>query len=161
MDAGFDWIAQHGYAAIFLLLMLGIVGLPLPDEALLMFVGYLTLKGELAWGPSLGGILWNSMRHQPQLCCWAVCGTAGHPTATGRAAHDSGSGDDRAAVGAAMGNIRLADDLFCPRHQARRCLHRRHLQAFLWSLCAIRVRRSLAMVGELYCTGHGRGTGTP
>lgn len=54
MDAGFDWITKYGYAAIFLLLMLGIVGLPVPDEALLTFVGYLSFKGELSFGPSLG-----------------------------------------------------------------------------------------------------------
>jgi membrane protein DedA with SNARE-associated domain len=54
MDAGFDWITRYGYAAIFLLLMLGIVGLPVPDEALLTFVGYLNFKGDLVLGPSVG-----------------------------------------------------------------------------------------------------------
>jgi membrane protein DedA with SNARE-associated domain len=53
MDAGFDYITRYGYAGIFLLLMLGIVGLPVPDEALLTFVGYLSFKGELAFVPSL------------------------------------------------------------------------------------------------------------
>ena len=47
MDTGFDWIVRHGYGAIFVLLMLGIVGLPVPDETLLVFAGYLSFKGTL------------------------------------------------------------------------------------------------------------------
>src|SRR5689334_18311888 len=42
------WIAQYGYAAIFFLLVLGIVGLPVPDETLLTFTGYLVFKGTLS-----------------------------------------------------------------------------------------------------------------
>jgi membrane protein DedA with SNARE-associated domain len=42
------WITQYGYAAIFLLLVLGIVGLPVPDETLLTFTGYLIYKGHLS-----------------------------------------------------------------------------------------------------------------
>ncbi|HET6674106.1 MAG TPA: DedA family protein [Nitrospiraceae bacterium] len=53
MDAGFEWITRYGYAGIFLLLMLGIVGLPVPDETLLTFVGYLAFKGNLALLPSV------------------------------------------------------------------------------------------------------------
>ena len=53
MDAGFEWITQYGYAGIFLLLMLGIVGLPVPDETLLTFVGYLSFQGKLALLPSV------------------------------------------------------------------------------------------------------------
>jgi len=34
-------ISQYGYYAIFSLLALGIIGLPVPDEVLLTFVGYL------------------------------------------------------------------------------------------------------------------------
>lgn len=45
------WITQYGYAAIFSLLVLGIVGLPVPDETLLTFTGYLIYKGHLS--PSL------------------------------------------------------------------------------------------------------------
>ena len=41
------WITQYGYLAIFLLLVLGIVGLPVPDETLLTFTGYLVFKGHL------------------------------------------------------------------------------------------------------------------
>jgi membrane protein DedA with SNARE-associated domain len=42
------WITQYGYLAIFLLLVCGIVGLPIPDETLLTFSGYLVFKGHLA-----------------------------------------------------------------------------------------------------------------
>ncbi|HUK19439.1 MAG TPA: DedA family protein [Bryobacteraceae bacterium] len=40
-----QWIAEYGYAAIIGLLMLGIVGLPVPDETLLTFTGYLVFRG--------------------------------------------------------------------------------------------------------------------
>ena len=36
-----DWITHYGYFGLFTLLMLGIVGLPVPDETLLTFCGYL------------------------------------------------------------------------------------------------------------------------
>ena len=39
------WITEYGYAAIVALLMLGIVGLPVPDETLLTFTGYLVFRG--------------------------------------------------------------------------------------------------------------------
>lgn len=42
------WIAQYGYAGLFTLLLLGIVGLPVPDETLLAYAGYLIGNGELA-----------------------------------------------------------------------------------------------------------------
>jgi len=47
MDTVFVWISQYGYAALFLLLMLGIAGLPIPDETLLTFCGYLIWRGRL------------------------------------------------------------------------------------------------------------------
>ncbi len=51
MDLFFGWIAHYGYLALFTLLMLGIVGLPVPDETLLMFAGYLAFKQELSVVP--------------------------------------------------------------------------------------------------------------
>jgi membrane protein DedA with SNARE-associated domain len=59
MDAVFTWITTYGYGAIFLLLMLGIVGLPIPDETILVFCGYLISKGTLkplpAWLTAVAG----------------------------------------------------------------------------------------------------------
>ena len=47
MEAVYSWISHHGYSALPVLLMLGIVGLPIPDETLLVFCGYLIWKGRL------------------------------------------------------------------------------------------------------------------
>jgi len=41
------WISSYGYFGIFSLLLLGIVGLPVPDETLLVFSGYLIFRGIL------------------------------------------------------------------------------------------------------------------
>jgi membrane protein DedA with SNARE-associated domain len=55
------WITQYGYFAIFLLLVCGIVGLPVPDETLLTFTGFLVYKGNfslpLAFAAALAGSL--------------------------------------------------------------------------------------------------------
>jgi len=42
------WITQYGYLAIFFLLVFGIIGLPIPDETLLTFTGYLVYRGNLS-----------------------------------------------------------------------------------------------------------------
>jgi membrane protein DedA with SNARE-associated domain len=47
VEAVLGWVAHYGYVAILGLLMLGIVGAPIPDETLLMFAGYLIFKQEL------------------------------------------------------------------------------------------------------------------
>jgi len=47
MEAVFRWVSNYGYAGLFSLLILGIVGLPVPDETLLVFSGYLIFKGRL------------------------------------------------------------------------------------------------------------------
>jgi membrane protein DedA with SNARE-associated domain len=47
MEFMFHWVTQYGYVGIFALLMLGIVGVPVPDETLLVFTGYLIFKQEL------------------------------------------------------------------------------------------------------------------
>jgi membrane protein DedA with SNARE-associated domain len=51
------WIAQYGYAALFCLLMLGIVGLPVPDETLLTFTGYLIYSHQLRPAPAAATVL--------------------------------------------------------------------------------------------------------
>src|SRR6266540_5084458 len=48
----FHWISQNGYPAIFFLLVLGIVGLPVPDETLLTFTGYLVFANHLHLFPA-------------------------------------------------------------------------------------------------------------
>jgi membrane protein DedA with SNARE-associated domain len=59
-----DWILRYGYLGLFALLMFGIAGLPIPDETLLMFSGYLMSTGRLnplltflvGFGGSVSGI---------------------------------------------------------------------------------------------------------
>ena len=59
-----NWVSVYGPPALFVLLMLGIVGLPIPDETLLVFSGYLIYKGTMnpattwlfAFGGSICGI---------------------------------------------------------------------------------------------------------
>ncbi len=60
MEPAFTWIASYGYVAIFGLLVLGIVGVPVPDEALLTFVGYLNSRGELTLPPSMASAFLGS-----------------------------------------------------------------------------------------------------
>ncbi len=49
MELATHWISEYGYFGIFSLLVLGIVGLPVPDETLLVFAGYLIFRGHLNW----------------------------------------------------------------------------------------------------------------
>ncbi len=48
MEAVFGWVATYGDGALFGLLILGIVGVPIPDETLLVFCGYLISRGHLS-----------------------------------------------------------------------------------------------------------------
>jgi membrane protein DedA with SNARE-associated domain len=52
-------ISQYGYPGLFAALMFGIVGLPIPDETLLVFFGYLVSKGTmhilLTWLTAVAG----------------------------------------------------------------------------------------------------------
>ena len=41
------WVSDYGYLAIFVAMMFGIVGLPIPDETLLVFSGYLSTTAHL------------------------------------------------------------------------------------------------------------------
>jgi membrane protein DedA with SNARE-associated domain len=47
-----NWISHYGYAGLFTLLTLGVLGLPVPDEILLVYAGYLIYKGDLSAGPT-------------------------------------------------------------------------------------------------------------
>jgi membrane protein DedA with SNARE-associated domain len=55
------WISQYGYGGIFVLLLLGIVGLPIPDETLLIFTGYLVHKGSLRLFPAVAAACLGSL----------------------------------------------------------------------------------------------------
>lgn len=48
-----NWIIQYGYIGLFCLLMLGIVGVPFPDELAMTCAGYLIFKGYLQPGPTI------------------------------------------------------------------------------------------------------------
>lgn len=55
------WIAQYGYTAIFCLLVMGIVGLPVPDETLLTFAGYMVYSGHFSLAPAYATALAGSL----------------------------------------------------------------------------------------------------
>jgi membrane protein DedA with SNARE-associated domain len=56
-----QWISQYGYAGIVLLMMFGIIGVPIPDEVLLTFSGYLVFKGELSFAPTIASAFSGSI----------------------------------------------------------------------------------------------------
>ncbi len=47
------WLSHYGYLGLFSLLMLGIVGVPVPEETLLTFAGVLVYRGHLDLVPTL------------------------------------------------------------------------------------------------------------
>jgi membrane protein DedA with SNARE-associated domain len=47
------WLAKYSYLALYILLMTGIIGLPIPDETILAFSGYLINQKELILVPTL------------------------------------------------------------------------------------------------------------
>ncbi len=59
-EAAFHWISQYGYAGIFSLLVFGIVGLPVPDEWLLTFSGYLVSRHTLIFLPTFAAAFLGS-----------------------------------------------------------------------------------------------------
>jgi len=60
-SAVLQWVATYGYFAIFGLLVLGIVGIPVPDEFLLTGCGFLIYRGELHALPAFTSALGGSM----------------------------------------------------------------------------------------------------
>jgi len=52
-EVAIQWVSQHGYVGIFSLLVLGIVGLPVPDEWLLTLSGYFVFNHTFRLGPTL------------------------------------------------------------------------------------------------------------
>ena len=61
LDNVLQWIATYGYAGIFFLLILGIVGLPVPDETLMTYTGFLVYKGTLNFAPALAAAYFGSV----------------------------------------------------------------------------------------------------
>jgi membrane protein DedA with SNARE-associated domain len=47
METISQWVTQYGYAAIFVLQALSIIGVPFPDETTLVFFGYLVFRQNL------------------------------------------------------------------------------------------------------------------
>ena len=68
-------MATYGYAAIFLLLVLGIVGVPVPDEFLLTGCGFLIYQGHLHAVPTFFSALAGSM--SGITCSYVIGRTAG------------------------------------------------------------------------------------
>ena len=62
MDHVLHWVSTYGYGAVFGCLVLGIVGLPIPDEWMLVFTGYL---------------IWRGRFHPVLAVLVAFCGSAG------------------------------------------------------------------------------------
>jgi membrane protein DedA with SNARE-associated domain len=55
------YIAEYGYLALFSLFFLGILGMPLPEETLLVFSGFLVSSGELRYGPTFLACFFGSI----------------------------------------------------------------------------------------------------
>ncbi|WP_033541230.1 DedA family protein [Planococcus sp. CAU13] len=53
METILPFLSDYGYAAIYMLLTLGIIGLPIPDEVLMTTVGYLTSIGTMKFSYAL------------------------------------------------------------------------------------------------------------
>ncbi len=56
-----QWIASHGYGVIFVLFALGIFGLPLPNDWLLAYLGYLVYKGRLLPAPTVAAAVLGAL----------------------------------------------------------------------------------------------------
>lgn len=56
-----EWLLLYGAPILFMLLVLGIVGLPIPDETLLTLTGWLVAKGKLAASPMIAAAIAGSI----------------------------------------------------------------------------------------------------
>jgi membrane protein DedA with SNARE-associated domain len=55
------WLLKYGLAAVFFLLALGIIGLPIPDETIIVFAGALVAKGKMQLVPTLLAVYGGAM----------------------------------------------------------------------------------------------------
>jgi membrane protein DedA with SNARE-associated domain len=67
-EGALQFVTNYGYIALFLALILGLVGLPVPDEILLTYAGFLIAQGRLELIPTvivcaIGSILGMSMSY--------------------------------------------------------------------------------------------------
>lgn len=53
MEFAKEFIGQYGYFAIYGLLALGVIGMPIPDEVMMTFVGYLASISVLNYSVSI------------------------------------------------------------------------------------------------------------
>src|SRR5262245_16285904 len=60
-EAAVHWVTQHGYAGIFSLLVLGVVGLPIPDEWVLTLAGYFVFNRTFRLAPTLAAAFLGSI----------------------------------------------------------------------------------------------------
>ena len=61
LHALLQWVASYGVFALFGLLLLGVFGLPVPDETLLTFAGVLVRQGQLHFVPTYVAAALGSM----------------------------------------------------------------------------------------------------
>lgn len=61
MEHALEWISHYGYIGLFFALLLGIAGLPIPDETLLVFYGYLIATGHLSAAPAFASAMLGSI----------------------------------------------------------------------------------------------------
>jgi membrane protein DedA with SNARE-associated domain len=59
-EAAMHWVSAHGYVGVFSLLVLGIVGLPIPDEWLLTLSGYFIFNHTFKLVPTLAAAFLGS-----------------------------------------------------------------------------------------------------
>ncbi len=56
-----QWVAHHAYGGVFCLLVFGIIGLPVPDELLLTYLGFLVYRGDVQFAPAIASAFLGTM----------------------------------------------------------------------------------------------------
>ena len=56
-----QWVSVHGYGVIFVVFALGIFGLPLPNDGILAYLGYLIFKGQLHPVPTVTAAVFGTI----------------------------------------------------------------------------------------------------
>ena len=109
-------IAHYGYAAIFVLLVLGIVGLPVSDETLLTFTGYLVFRGQLKLVPAfLSALLGSGCGITISYQLGRIFGGTGRGPGGGVGSEIGSPGSPRGA--AAQASLKRSPKKFLPVHR--------------------------------------------